>query len=75
MRKCIRSCLIHYTEMGFKTQIPLCILAIPDLQLSIPESDLQNFVKLLGFTLMESLIAATCKVVNLFIRENELRKF
>ncbi|KAH6663017.1 isoaspartyl dipeptidase-like protein [Halenospora varia] len=36
--------------------------------------DLEHFVKLLGFTPMESLIAATAGVAKLFMRENELGK-
>ncbi|KAH6696664.1 isoaspartyl dipeptidase-like protein [Leptodontidium sp. MPI-SDFR-AT-0119] len=36
--------------------------------------DLDHFVKLLGFTPMESLIAATAGVAKLFMRENELGK-
>lgn len=36
--------------------------------------DLSHFVKLLGFTPMESIIAATAGVAKLFMRENELGK-
>ena len=36
--------------------------------------DLEHFVKLLGFTTMESIIAATAGVAKLFMRENELGK-
>lgn len=36
--------------------------------------DLEHFVKLLGFTPMESIIAATAGVAKLFMRENELGK-
>lgn len=36
--------------------------------------DLEHFVKLLGFTSMESIIAATAGVAKLFMLENELGK-
>lgn len=36
--------------------------------------DLEHFVKLLGFTPMEALIAATAGVAKLFMREHELGK-
>lgn len=36
--------------------------------------DLEHFVKLLGFTAMESIVAATAGVTKLFMRENKLDK-